>query len=89
MKNRFYLNSEDSFFGNSNYLVFNDGKKIEYSFWCSDDDDFPPQDCGYRLVYKCGDDEDFRIVYGLNRIDELDKMCGSRFIDECFPESEE
>lgn len=67
-KNRFYINGMDLSFGDFNYVVTSEGKEIEYSYMCSNKNDFPPDNCGYRLVYET-DDDNYRIIadpYGMN-----------------------
>lgn len=66
MKSRFYINDMDLVYGDFNYIVTPEGKQIEYSFMCNNENDFPPDD--YRLVYET-DNDDHRIIvdpYGIN-----------------------
>jgi len=72
MKNRFYINEQDSHWGDFNYVITPEGKKIEYSFLCTRNENNPPNDCGYRLAYETNNDDYGIIVDPFNmRADEL------------------
>lgn len=62
MKNRFYAREQDIWEGDFNTLIFLDGRKIDYSFWCSSPEHFPPED--YELVFECENMEEIHIEYG-------------------------
>jgi len=61
MKNRFYINDEDSHWGDFNYVVTPEGKKIEYSYLCTREGDAPPKDRNYILAYETNG-EDYSII---------------------------
>lgn len=52
MHHRLYINENDLYYGDFNIAILNNQKEIEYSFWCSGENDFPPSNCGYKLVYE-------------------------------------
>ena len=66
MKNRFYINEEDSHWGDFNYVVTAEGEKIEYSFLCTREGHNPPENCGYRLVYETNEDNYCIVVNPFN-----------------------
>ena len=63
MRYRFYINADTLYFRETNLVITPDGKEIEYSYMCSNKDSFPPDNCGYKLVYE-NEEGNFRIKYG-------------------------
>ena len=72
MKNRFYINEDDSHNGEFNYVVTPEGKKIEYSYMCTHSEHNPPDGQGYKLAYET-DTENYRIIvdpYGMRALND-------------------
>jgi len=56
--------------GDTSFVITDEGKEIEYSFMCSSSYSFPPEDCGYRLVYE-NNEGNFRIKYNPYSMDYI------------------
>jgi hypothetical protein len=71
MKYRYYINDQDSHFGEFNYLFTPEGEQIAYSYMCDRPEDYPPKNRGYKLVYESETEVSIQIdPYGMRGIFE-------------------